>query len=273
MKFQLIFAFIVSLIGTLEAFRMTPSFLRSRSLMQVSLSDEVQHTSASSEAGAPPATFRPSLFIGNIPFEVSEAELEAQVRAKLGENFAKVNLIKDKATGRSRGFAYANVQQEDDMERALEQLTGLEINGRPLKVDFKTSSELRPRTGAPERADRRSNDRRERPPRAERSSSDFAEITERSLYIGNLDYSMSRERLEAFLGANIDMSQIRNVRVSFNPETRTFSMSHFTFVSVDLRQFLLEFYSFWRRTNHFQVVNVPLCLLCRTMQRICTCRV
>ncbi len=77
------------------------------------------------------------IYVGNLPFSVTEEELEG-VFAQYGEVIS-VKLITDRDTGRPRGFGF--VEMEDDgFEEAVSELDGSDLGGRQLKV-----SEARPR--------------------------------------------------------------------------------------------------------------------------------
>jgi len=71
------------------------------------------------------------LYVGNVPYDTSEQDLEAMF-APHGQVEA-VNLIIDRETGRSRGFAF--VEMDDGGARAaLEALDGADMGGRKLRV-------------------------------------------------------------------------------------------------------------------------------------------
>lgn len=63
---------------------------------------------------------------------------ERQIReifAKYG-NLESVQVIFDAKTGRSRGFCFVYYENEDDAKIAKEQCSGMEIDGRRIRVDF-----------------------------------------------------------------------------------------------------------------------------------------
>lgn len=83
-----------------------------------------------------------NLFVGNLPFRLSEAELAQSLRA-LFEGFGtvdRVSVITDRETGKPRGFAFVEMEDEDSAEKAVAALNGSDFEGRPLNV-----SEARPR--------------------------------------------------------------------------------------------------------------------------------
>lgn len=72
------------------------------------------------------------LYVGNLPFSTSEDEV-ADLFAEFGDVHS-VNLIADRETGRPRGFGFVEVDL-DDLRAALQQLDGIEFNGRNLRVN------------------------------------------------------------------------------------------------------------------------------------------
>lgn len=82
------------------------------------------------------------LYIGNIPFSISEDEL-----SKLFNSIGKVQnvyLPTDKKTGRPRGFAFVEMSSDDEAYSAVDQLNGTDIGGRNIKVDIATERTERP---------------------------------------------------------------------------------------------------------------------------------
>lgn len=74
------------------------------------------------------------LYIGNLPFKIADAELN-ELFASLSIPVEKITLIRDAETGRSRGFAFAELAQNSDAERAIKELNGKVIEGRTLTVN------------------------------------------------------------------------------------------------------------------------------------------
>lgn len=86
------------------------------------------------------------LFVGNLPFNTSDGELE-ELFAQAGA-VASVNIITDKFTGRSRGFGFVEMGSEDEAQSAIERFHGHELGGRPLTVNEAKPKEPRgPRGG------------------------------------------------------------------------------------------------------------------------------
>ena len=80
-----------------------------------------------------------NIYVGYISYEMSEDDL-SNTFAEYGE-VTSVKIIKDKFTGRSRGFGFVEINSEDGSKKAIEELNGKDIQGRQLVVN-----EARPRT-------------------------------------------------------------------------------------------------------------------------------
>jgi len=73
------------------------------------------------------------LYVGSLPYSVSEEELK-DLFSPFGE-IESVRIIIDKATGQSKGFAFVEMVNEDDAQRAIEALHGKQVSGRTLIVN------------------------------------------------------------------------------------------------------------------------------------------
>jgi RNA recognition motif-containing protein len=82
-----------------------------------------------------------SIYVGNIPFSASEDDLQA-LFAEYGD-VQSVKFINDRETGRFRGFAFVEMEDEGALA-AIEALDGSDMSGRNLKVN-----EARPRPPRP----------------------------------------------------------------------------------------------------------------------------
>ncbi len=79
-----------------------------------------------------------NIYVGNLPFSTSEAELQ-----QLFENHgsvSRVNVVTDRETGRPRGFAFVEMPNASEGDSAIEALNGQMLGGRALTVN-----EARPR--------------------------------------------------------------------------------------------------------------------------------
>jgi cold-inducible RNA-binding protein len=73
------------------------------------------------------------LYVGNIPFDVTAQDLQ-DLFAQHG-SVAGVDLISDKFTGRSRGFAFVTMASSEDANKAIQNLHGHAVEGRNLTVN------------------------------------------------------------------------------------------------------------------------------------------
>ena len=78
------------------------------------------------------------LYVGNLSFMTTEQALR-EMFGEVGQ-VVSADLITDRMTGRSRGFAFVEMVDEATAERAIGQLNGKLVDGRELKV-----AEARPR--------------------------------------------------------------------------------------------------------------------------------
>ena len=74
------------------------------------------------------------LYIGNLPFSATEEQLQEWF-TQVGVTPSGVNLIRDRFTGQSRGFAFVEVQGDEDADRAVNSLNGQNFGGRNLVVN------------------------------------------------------------------------------------------------------------------------------------------
>ena len=88
------------------------------------------------------------LYVGNLSYDTTAATL-SELFAAVGE-VASVNLITDRHTGRSRGFAFVEMAEESTAQEAIGQLNGKEVDGRALNV-----AEARPQAPRDDRSRRR----------------------------------------------------------------------------------------------------------------------
>ncbi len=74
-----------------------------------------------------------NIFVGNMSFQTKESDLRA-----LFEPFgqiARIHIVNDRETGRSRGFAFVEMEKDDDAVKAIAGLNGKELDGRALRVN------------------------------------------------------------------------------------------------------------------------------------------
>lgn len=90
--------------------------------------------------------------MGNLPFSYDSSSLESLFSSYGAVTSASV--ISDRDTGRSRGFGFVEMADEDG-RKAIDELNGKDVDGRRLTVN-----EARPRTGGGGGGQRRGGDRR-----------------------------------------------------------------------------------------------------------------
>jgi cold-inducible RNA-binding protein len=73
------------------------------------------------------------LYVGNLSFQTSSEDLQ-QLFAQAG-TVESVNVIEDRETGRSRGFAFVEMSSKDEGNAAIQQFNGHEVGGRALNVN------------------------------------------------------------------------------------------------------------------------------------------
>ena len=74
------------------------------------------------------------IYIGNINYEVTEEELRETIKKK-GFEAQNINIIRDKFSGRSKGFGFAEFENDEQAQKAIESLDGHELKSRKLKVN------------------------------------------------------------------------------------------------------------------------------------------
>ncbi len=74
-----------------------------------------------------------NLFVGNLPFAATEDALR-DVFSPFGE-VQRVRIMTDRDTGRSRGFAFVEMAQDEDAAKAIAALNGKDFGGRALTIN------------------------------------------------------------------------------------------------------------------------------------------
>ena len=89
------------------------------------------------------------LYIGNLNFAITELGLQEMVGRMTSLPPAQIDraeVIRDRDTGRSRGFGFVELANSEAAQRALSELDGIEVMGRTLKVQIaKPRSPMRSR--------------------------------------------------------------------------------------------------------------------------------
>ncbi|HKA34613.1 MAG TPA: RNA-binding protein [Candidatus Binatia bacterium] len=73
------------------------------------------------------------LYVGGLPYSVTEGRLEEVFAAHGSVQSAKV--ISDKFTGQSRGFGFVEMSSSDEAQKAIAALNGSQLDGRTLVVN------------------------------------------------------------------------------------------------------------------------------------------
>ena len=87
------------------------------------------------------------LYVGNLSFDMTDEELQAAF-SEFGE-IVSATIVRDRISGRSRGFGFVEFSSEEEAQSAKGAMNGKDVKGRALKVD----------EAREQRRDRRSDDR------------------------------------------------------------------------------------------------------------------
>ena len=74
-----------------------------------------------------------NIYIGNLPFNLGEEDLK-EIFEEYGE-VASAKIISDKMTGRSKGFGFVEMEDDDSANNAIKELNNAEVGGRNIKVN------------------------------------------------------------------------------------------------------------------------------------------
>src|SRR5262249_13471081 len=80
------------------------------------------------------------LYVDKLAFSAAEEQLQEWL-GQVGVNCSAISLIRDRFTGQSRGFAFIEIANDEDADRAINSLNGQNFGGRNLVVN-----EARPQT-------------------------------------------------------------------------------------------------------------------------------
>jgi RNA recognition motif-containing protein len=73
------------------------------------------------------------IYVGNLPWSVSDQEL-SDIFNEHG-TVDRASVIVERPSGRSKGFGFVTMNNDDEANQAIEALNGSDMNGRPLKVN------------------------------------------------------------------------------------------------------------------------------------------
>lgn len=74
-----------------------------------------------------------NIFVGSLPFSLEESELR-EFFEEYGE-VSSVKIISDKFSGRSKGFGFVEMPDDEQAKKAIEELNGAEVDGRTIVVN------------------------------------------------------------------------------------------------------------------------------------------
>ena len=86
-----------------------------------------------------------NLYVGNLPHSTTESELRGVFEGHGAVE--KVSLVTDRETGRSRGFAFVEMTNASEADKAIAALNGTELGGRTLTINEAKPKTDRPKTG------------------------------------------------------------------------------------------------------------------------------
>jgi len=83
------------------------------------------------------------LFVGNLSFNTTENDLQDAFAAH--GTVVEANIMMDRMSGRSRGFAFVTMSTPEEAQKAIEALHGAQLDNRALTVNIARPKEERPR--------------------------------------------------------------------------------------------------------------------------------
>lgn len=93
------------------------------------------------------------LFVGNLSFNTTENDLQDAFAAH--GTVVEANIMMDRMSGRSRGFAFVTMSTPEEAQKAIQALHGAQLDNRALTVNIARPKEERPRGGGGDRGPRR----------------------------------------------------------------------------------------------------------------------
>jgi len=85
------------------------------------------------------------LYIGNLSYDTTEETLRSLI-SQAG-TVTSVDIIKDRETGRPKGFAFVTMGSKEDADKAISMFNGKSLDNREIKVNIAKPREERPRGG------------------------------------------------------------------------------------------------------------------------------
>jgi cold-inducible RNA-binding protein len=84
------------------------------------------------------------LYVGNLSFDTTDTGLQAAFEQG-GQRVSSAQIMMDRDTGRSRGFAFVEMATDGDAQAAIKAMDGKQLDGRALRVN--EAEERKPRSG------------------------------------------------------------------------------------------------------------------------------
>lgn len=84
-----------------------------------------------------------NIYVGNLSYNLSDNDLQQKFAEYGAVSSAKI--IEDRDTGRSKGFGFVEMANDDEGAKAIEGLNGTDVDGRSLTVNEARPREERPR--------------------------------------------------------------------------------------------------------------------------------
>jgi RNA recognition motif-containing protein len=81
------------------------------------------------------------LYVGNLPYQTTESDLQTLFES--AGAVASINIMRDRATGQARGFAFVEMSDAEGAQRAINELDKHEYGGRNLTVNEARPMEAR----------------------------------------------------------------------------------------------------------------------------------
>lgn len=75
-----------------------------------------------------------NIYVGNLSYNIEDSELKT-LFSNVGE-VATINVIRDRDSGRAKGFGFIEMQSSEDAQKAISELHDMEFMGRPLIVNL-----------------------------------------------------------------------------------------------------------------------------------------
>ncbi|XP_043691106.1 33 kDa ribonucleoprotein, chloroplastic [Telopea speciosissima] len=174
--------------------------------------DELQESSAIEER---------RLYVGNLPFAMTSSQL-AEIFNEAG-GVHSVEIIYDRVTDRSRGFAFVTMRSGREAKEAISMFDGAQVGGRTVRVNFPEV----PRGG----------EREVMGPKIRSSYKSFIE-TPHKIYAGNLDWALTSQGLGDVFA---DQPGLMSAKVIYNRETgRSKGFGFVSFASAEEAQSALD---------------------------------